>query len=1086
MSKIFTPSEIMRAQRPQLFSDSVCTDAYRLSEAELSHHLDTLTDRNQHKDFEVFCRKLGERELCPNLRPQTGPEGGGDGKVDTETYPVDSSVSERWYVGDGISGSERWAFAFSAKKAWSDKVRSDVKGIVETQRGYNRIIFFTNRAARQRDRLRIEDELFSQYGVKVTIFDREWIIDRIFSHDHKDLAHKYLQAGEYQPDAIKLGPRDFERQQKLDELEVRLKKSSSTTQEQMQAVEDSLEAALLSRSLERPRYETDGRFKRAIDYAKKYGASYHHLNAVYEYAWAVFWWFDDIETMQDQYGKVETIAFASEQAGHIAKVFRLYQLLIGRVLRCHETAGEVLLIDRSKRLKAKLLELAADNSKPNNALHAETLLVLHRMWQILISKEKGNLDEIWGELCGIIDRAVGLGEFPADMIEEVVNAISESSPDSQMFDTLVEKTAEFMAERSREIKAGEMYLQQGKLKLNAEKAIEGIKWLGRSVVYLSKAECREEQAEALNHLAAAYGDVGLFWAARASALASIVQYLALSESEGCLRVEMISVLSLFVRLSLQLGHVLDVLSSIQFLHAIENITPLDEQSKKMLKNEFTNLDQLFACLIIIQSSVDIRRLESLPDILDCLALPLTRFALLYRLGYLDELKSDGSIPDGTEDHEIHEMMKLMASQLACSSFPYKIVILDNGFNNVSTKILGVMINVETSNTLEGFLQAETYATVFEAFAATLLSAKAFPLTEKLTVRVRQLDTIEEASVEVSDDFMMEVCVPTNWSLLEMNNLLIYNQHLVSFCIHALMNVAMLSDAAKTIEDLVKGENILERATLFCRAGIFRSRVFGTHVGRISDWSDYINRTFSGLSSEHTRPTTIELPPLTSENEEVIPQFVDEIRSHDDIIVRANVNPRLWDAAEWKGMVYGVMKLGHPPVVGLTFSNGQKGEAIFKNWRERFGNEDHNEEIYISVIRGIDQQNPFYYRVHITHNFDALPEKKGKMVVNTSRMNTMMVNDHKNLEMFCHHLNACGAYVLVPAILSEAGLYEFRMELGIIKRKFCLREAWQIGANDIDRIAIRPDDDVIIPKEENSPPIHELIKFREKQRDTKNN
>jgi tetratricopeptide (TPR) repeat protein len=1081
MSRFPTPSEMMRVKRPYLYSDSECTDAYRLSESEFSHHLDTLTDRNQHKDFEIFSRKLSERELCPNLRPQTGPEGGGDGKVDTETYPVDERISERWYVGDGKSGTERWGFAFSAKKAWSDKVRSDVKGIVGTERGYDRIFFFTNRPARQRDRLRIEDELHQEHSVKVTILDREWIVDRIFSHGHKDLAYEYLKAGEHQPDNIRLGPRDFKRQQALDELEVGLKKQGSTAQEQTQAVSDTFEAARLSRELERPRFETEGRFKRAIDHAKKYGASYQHLRAVYEHAWTAFWWFDDIETMQDKYEQVEALAFASGHAVHISKVCNLYQLLVGRVFQGHETAEELSFADRSKRLKEKLLELAADKSRPNNALYAETLLVFHRMSESSLSGERENLDEIWQALCGIIDKAGGLGEFPADMLETMVEAIGESAPDSQAFDTLVEKLAEFMAERSKEIKAGSLYLQQGKRKLSAEKPVDGIKWLGRAVIHLSKDESREDQAKALYYLAVGYRGAGLRWAARATALASIIQYLAMSETEGDLRVETIPALNLFAMLALQLGHIVDVLSAIRFLQAIGSNAPLDDESGERLKNQITQFDQLLACLLIIQPPEEIRRLESLPDVLDGLTLFSARMALLYRLGHIDELKADGSIPEETDDHEIHEMMTLLASQPACSSLPNKVVLFDEAFSGVRTKILGVEIEIEASNTLEGVLKAETYAAAFEGFAATLLNAGAFPHTEKLRVRIRQLDNIQEASVAEDDDFMMEVCVPADWRLAEIDNIGKYNKHLIFSCIHALASVAMLRDAAETIEELVRTENVFERATLFCRAGISRSRVFGSHAGRISDWGDYINQNFPMAPDAPARPAAMELPVLAGEDEEEMPQVFGEIRSHNDVVVRAIINPRLWDAAEWKGMMYGVTVPGQPPFLGLIFANASKGEAIFKNWHARFGIEDSQDEIHISVIKGIDRRNPFHYRGHITQRLDTLSAEQGKVFFNNSRMNTMTVDNHRNLEIFFKHLKAYGAYFLVPAVFGESGLPELRMELAILKQKFHVREAWQIGPHDVDMMAVRPEDDVIIPEGETAPPVHELVKIREKRR-----
>ena len=64
----------------------------------LSHHLETLTNQKDETTFEAFAQRLVERFIAPNLRPQTGPTGGGDGKTDAETYPVAKSVAQRWYV----------------------------------------------------------------------------------------------------------------------------------------------------------------------------------------------------------------------------------------------------------------------------------------------------------------------------------------------------------------------------------------------------------------------------------------------------------------------------------------------------------------------------------------------------------------------------------------------------------------------------------------------------------------------------------------------------------------------------------------------------------------------------------------------------------------------------------------------------------------------------------------------------------------------------------------------------------------------------------------------------------------------------
>jgi len=93
------PSEYLRARRPERFSDTPKVGRHVLSRDLLEYKLGTLTSRKQEGDFEEYARKLAERELCPNLHPQTGPTGGGDSKTDASTYPVAPALTERWYRG---------------------------------------------------------------------------------------------------------------------------------------------------------------------------------------------------------------------------------------------------------------------------------------------------------------------------------------------------------------------------------------------------------------------------------------------------------------------------------------------------------------------------------------------------------------------------------------------------------------------------------------------------------------------------------------------------------------------------------------------------------------------------------------------------------------------------------------------------------------------------------------------------------------------------------------------------------------------------------------------------------------------------
>ena len=147
--KLSRQTDFYKKIHPEQFSDSTMVRVGSLDKDFFDFYLESLTSKGLEKEFEKFCRYIAEAEICPNLLPQTGPTGGGDSKVDSETYPVAESISELWYHGDGNkAGTERWAFAISAKRDWKPKVKSDVTKIVSVNstegRNYTKIFFMSN------------------------------------------------------------------------------------------------------------------------------------------------------------------------------------------------------------------------------------------------------------------------------------------------------------------------------------------------------------------------------------------------------------------------------------------------------------------------------------------------------------------------------------------------------------------------------------------------------------------------------------------------------------------------------------------------------------------------------------------------------------------------------------------------------------------------------------------------------------------------------------------------------------------------------------------------------------------------------
>lgn len=222
----FSPREFLRARRPEKFSDSFVEERQTLDRSMLEYHLGTITSRKQEYRFERFARHLAEREICPNLLPQTGPTGGGDSKVDSETYPVADDLSLGWYMGIGReAASKRWAFAFSAKEKWRGKARSDVAKLVETGRGYRKAFFVSNQFIRDKTRAEMEDELREEHGLDMRILDRTWILDKVFGNGHEALAIEELELTTSTRKVVQKGPLDVQRARELEELEERIEEA---------------------------------------------------------------------------------------------------------------------------------------------------------------------------------------------------------------------------------------------------------------------------------------------------------------------------------------------------------------------------------------------------------------------------------------------------------------------------------------------------------------------------------------------------------------------------------------------------------------------------------------------------------------------------------------------------------------------------------------------------------------------------------------------------------------------------------------------------------------------------------------------
>lgn len=1080
MNKFPPPSEIMRHNRPYLFSDSKTEGAYILAKSELNHHLDSLTQRNQHQDFEIFARKLCEREICPNLRPQTGPEGGGDGKVDTETYSVAPEISDRWFQGLPNSGTERWGFAFSAKEQWAPKVRSDVQGMVETGRTYDRIIFVTSRAARSKDRLRVEDELAKEFNVPVAIHDRSWIIDRVFEHDHKDLAYEYLKAGQYDESKMVVGPRDFERRKNLDVLEERIAKGGQNRGEITQRVVDALEAAQLSRMLERPRIETVGRFDRAIKLATKHGTRRQKMQAIYERAWTDLWWFDEIDAINDSYEEIEALAFEENHADDISKLSNLYTVLTARVMQGWEGADELRIEARGERLRAKIQEISSDTSRPNNALYGKALDHLLELSSASVKTDVESLDAVWNGLSELIDEAHGLGEFPAEMIDQVIDALQPFAPASDAFDALVLKLAEFMGERAKEGKAGKILFRRGEQRLEAEEPIEAIRWLGKASIYFMKEEYAEEQFETLYCLSVAYRGAGLLWAARATSLSALVRMVVLSDGADGPRPELVPAASLFAMISIQLGRFVDALNVILWLNSLHEVLPLSDEGREGLRDKLLEFDRLLMCQIVNLEADDLRALSTAPDILEKLHLFSARMALMLLLGHGESLKQDGSIPEEGSIDELKELAELAAAQPAARDLPKRLLMYQEREFGVSVILLGVEVKFTADASVFGHLLCEAHIGALEGFLATSIETGVFAHAPALSVTVQPCDGLDEPDILFDPSLMI---LTVKWPIgLDVRDVVHHQtlcDHLIDFCARVIDAIAVVNpDKDSGFISQLADELVIQRSISFSNACIGNHRLFGTHASTIGGLQFLSEREYHLKSDAPTLTKGAFLEEHSGKDE----GFTDPekiVQSHRGYVVESIINLHLWDKAGWNGIMFAGYGPAYPPIFALIFRDEKMARSIFSGWRDKFGSLDEEDAIRIALLRGVDAEHRSYYRASISKNFE--PRKDGldpsKKFMQASRMLTMTPPNSNNLDTFLSDYEEKQCFILAPAILGPDGQPQIMNDLSILKRMLYVREAWEVGSHDQDGIALRTDDNILVPDGVENPPYLELMELK---------
>ncbi|TWO71561.1 tetratricopeptide repeat protein [Caenimonas sedimenti] len=1030
----------MRQLRPEYYSDTTSRAHYELTGDELEYRLSTITARNEHHAFEVFCRKLCERAVCPNLRPATGPEGGGDGKADSETFPVAEEISTLWYVGSPQAGQQRWAFAFSAKEGWRQKVRDDVIALVGTKRPYVQIICVTSQFARSKDRAEVQDEMREAHKVEVTIHDRAWIVEQIIENDWRDLAVNYLGAGRVSK-AARLGPTDYVREQQLEEIENLIADPDHFAGRKMQLATEALVAAKMSRGLERPRVETDGRFARAIRLANSHGTHRQHLEALYESIWTAFWWYDDFDLVIDQYTELERLGIDSPYALNLEFLANIAQLFFNMVIHGLRNAEQIQLDDRIPRLFGRLEAVAANGALPNNALEARVSLLMLQGAQAKMQGDDEAFEALWPKFSEVIDQARGLGEFSGGRLSELISVMGAVAGGDAGYSALVDKTAAFVAERTGEANGAVMLLKRSR---QLDEPMEIIRILGRAARQLTKKEYRQEQREALMRLAQAYQEIGLIWAARANVLVAIAtMFIEAEEDAEPPTAQVVPALLYLVAIDLELRYFPEALEVMILARGAAQL--LDNESKPRFVQELDRLDHVLACQFTCLQRANLQAMARLPDVVAQLEMPTSRYALLYVLGYEELLLEEGWAPKDYTPERIAQVFSLMAAQ-PCAPGEVDVLNCQGEQQTLLTRVLGIRLEVlHGGSDLEAQVAESVVGTV-EALFATALQAKVCAHTEAFAVTISLSSTVANPEYELDEfAYAAKLQWPAGLALTEVSRQKDIQPKLLGLA-YTILAVTCRSAGKLTeaIGELEKNESFLDRFAMIVFSANSRERMLKSGVARIERFDHLVTRDYPPKERRLTI-TPAELGPD--------PESADDdaaISDHREVRVHSVIDEHRWAKARWRGASLSLLGPGEPPILGLIFEDEDAARGIFLRWQERFGT-DQGKDIYVAIVRNVAPTEPHHYTILVTSNLPG----DGKAAGVVSRIMRVPAKTAVHLDAFAQAYEEAQECFLAPVVLRD-GQPHLLMDVAILKRGLSIRNADDVGDHDVEFMAVGAD------------------------------
>lgn len=1022
-----------RNLRPEKFSDTVDKYEIPLTKELFEQQMLLLSTKKIQSAFEKFVIAVAKRKITPNIKPQTGPDGGGDGKVDAETYQVSDDISDKWYSSeDTAKGKELWAFAISCKKQWRPKVDSDVEKIVETNRGYSRALFFSNQFIKSSTRAEVEKELTEKYGIKVEIFDGLWCEDSVFQDKCIDLALEHLGfSDEYKRHTVIVGPRDKARLERLEAIEKNIWRNIEGLDTGY--IEELHETCLLSRGLERPRTEVEGRFNRAMGECERHGSPQQMFLLIYDHAWTCFFWYEDVDATYADFLKMKSYI---ETGCSVYRIERFTNILTNLI-----NASKVGLFDFEKvKIECDYIKTIEDRLKTENSTLSSLLFLrIYIAEQKLIDHIQNNIpiDEDLETLQPLLLESASHIDISFESSFKIMEMLSNAIDDSPEFDKLVDDMADILADKRSKVDAAELRFSRAETQMRKGKWKSAIKHLGFCVYAYEQEEYQEELIKASGYMGIALSHLNLPYSAEAYLLKSVSFLIKQFYTKGIVPHLLVTVLHKLCEIEVMLGRIVMYWNWYELLHVVSVNGQYYEEDK--FKESCQMDDAAWACRLSV-TDLCLPPVAKLPDVFDRLGMFISSEYLKLIMGYSEDVDKEclPTLQDVVENSKLQ-------NQPLFDQLLDKINISTEGQTYLKTTVRNYTITVSYENDCETQQLVEIFLASVESFFATFDKFDVVAIDNEIYVRV-VLSAEPSALIPLTKSSEYEFKVNKNdfddkkcWECIAtfISNLL-------------LRNSVTKEDIALTLNSRQNGERLMDRVSVLQHTKLDMVNVLGkTFKYRLEDWTHETDKIYTYKGS-HTN--------FKEKN------YTNHLQS-DITTIKINSDMSLWNNAGWRGCGFIFDRIGiNPPCFGMAFRNLELGKSIVSEWKPT-NNEDKS-KVRIFLVKGIDAKFPTHYRVCIAPVLSHEVYKTQGYFTTMLRSHTMTPSTCENLALFQQQYKRFGGcWLKAFQIADDNSLVNSKSYNDAFKfTGIEFREAYMIDVNDEARMAISPWDNPYIPED----------------------